>query len=96
MDSDGVLAELKQSTFDIIFLDDMLEPKSAIDVLKAIKKARPKSFVAIICDSPSEEQIKEMGQSGVNAILLKPFNRGLVQKIIDKSVLSKPKKTKKT
>lgn len=93
-DSDGVLAELKKSNFDIIFLDDLLEPKSALEVLKAIKKARPKSFVAIICDSPSEEDIKEMGKNGVNAILLKPFNRGLVQKIIDKSVIKKSKKVK--
>ena len=84
-DGTFTLKTFNEKKFDIVFVDDSLSDVPALEIIQNMKDKKPDLFIVILCESPSEEEILKLGKAGVSAILLKPFNKGSVEKILNKS-----------
>jgi len=87
-------SELNHINYDILFIDNLIEGSDYCHILEEVRALKPRLFISIMCEKPTEADIKKIGKLGGNAILLKPFSKALVKKIIDKCIGLNPKKIK--
>lgn len=74
----------KDREIEVIILDDKLPDVKPLELFAELKELRPKVSIIMLCSEPSEEEIVDMGKLGVSGVLLKPFNRGTVEKMINR------------
>ena len=85
---DGLEAieKVKESPFDIIFMDIKMPLMNGVETYKRIKKIRPTSVVIMMTAYSVDELIQEALKEGAYGILYKPFNIEKVLTIIKTAV----------
>lgn len=80
------------SEIDIIFMDIFMPVKSGIDATKEVRNNGYKGIIIACTANNDPDDIKEYTKMGINDILIKPYKRDAVKKMLEKwnTVLSIP------
>lgn len=83
--ADESIENYKQEKPDIVFMDIIMEGKTGLDALKAIKEHDPDAIV-VMCTSigGQEHVIKEAVDYGAADFMTKPFKQQEIFNVIDK------------
>ncbi len=81
---------VKESPFDIIFMDIKMPVLNGVETYKKIKKIRPGARVMMMTAYAVEDLVQEALQEGAYGIIYKPMDIEKVVDIIEKSKKDKP------
>lgn len=74
-DYDESMSLIRETEFDLVFLDIVLEGKSGIDLLKSIREIRPNMPVIVITGVPTSETAVESLRYGALEYIIKPIRQ---------------------
>lgn len=93
---DDAIEQVKQSGFDLIFLDEHMPGMSGLETLKIIKSIAPDIPVVMITKSEEENIMEEAIGSNIDDYLIKPVNPNQILHSIKKNIDQKRLVTEKT
>ncbi len=93
---DAAIEWVKQSDFDLIFLDEHMPGMSGLETLKIIKSIAPDIPVVMITKSEEENIMEEAIGSNIDDYLIKPVNPNQILHSIKKNIDQKRLVTEKT
>jgi DNA-binding NtrC family response regulator len=90
-DKDGLeaIARVKESSFDIIFMDIKMPLMNGVETYKRIKKIRPDAIVIMMTAYSVDELIQEAIKEGAYGVLYKPLDLEKVIKLINETLEKK-------
>ncbi len=83
-DGPEAVARIKESPFDMIFMDIKMLPMDGVETYKSIKKIRPEAVVMMMTAYALEGLVQEALQEGAYGIIYKPLDIEKVIAIIEK------------
>ncbi len=72
---------------DLVCLDILMPDGNGIDVLKQIMKDLPKAIVLMVTGKRDAETVKVCLENGAKGFIIKPFNAGIVLKVVKETAL---------
>ena len=80
-DGKGAIRRVEEKPYDVVVLDVVLQHARGLDVLKEIKRIRPRQVVILLSGRGSDEDFAEGQRIGAFDYLIKPVN---IDKLIEK------------
>lgn len=81
---DEAIKKVRESGFDLIFLDIKMPRKDGLETLGDLKKTSPNSKVVIATGYKSIETAQEAVRLGATDYIVKPFNRKQIVDLVKK------------
>jgi YesN/AraC family two-component response regulator len=84
---DDAIQKIKAKPIDIVILDVKMPKKDGLATLKEIRKINPSLKVIIATGYKSADIAQEALQLGASDYIIKPFNRDVIKKTVEKLAL---------
>jgi len=79
------IAKVKETAFDIIFMDIKMPEMNGVETYNRIKKIRPEAVVVMMTAYAVEDLIQEALKKGANGVMYKPLDIKKVVALIEKA-----------
>lgn len=79
------IAKVKETPFDIIFMDIKMPDMDGVETYNRIKKIRPEAVVVMMTAYAVEDLIQEALKKGANGVMYKPLDIKKVVALIEKA-----------
>lgn len=86
------IAKVKETPFDIIFMDIKMPDMDGVETYNRIKKIRPEAVVVMMTAYAVEDLVQEALKKGANGVIYKPLDIEKVITLIEKAKKAAGKK----
>lgn len=83
-DGKGALKEYELNAPDMVFLDFELPDMTGVDILKAINKVDPRSFIVMLTSHTEATIVQEAVSQGAKGYIAKPFDKTKIDYYVKK------------